>query len=86
MRTLTLLTALLLLAHQARAQTLPETADQVPTQDQPEVKDVWAEDQDQAGDDDHGVVISFTGEARLTRAVGETTVMCFWGLCPLSGL
>ncbi|KAK1341690.1 hypothetical protein QTO34_016438 [Cnephaeus nilssonii] len=71
MRTLTLLTALLLLALQAQAGTLQETADQVPAQDQPEAKDqgeLWAEDQDQAEDGDQDVAISFTGEERLARA------------------
>ncbi|XP_053772657.1 alpha-defensin 1-like [Desmodus rotundus] len=55
MRTLTLLAALLLLAFQARAQTLQETADQVPAQDQPGVKDkelLGDEDQDQPEDED----------------------------------
>ncbi|XP_059537223.1 alpha-defensin 1-like [Myotis daubentonii] len=70
MRTLTLLATLLLLALQAQAQTLQETADQVPAQEQPTAKDIWAEDQDQAEDDDQDVAISFTGEERLTRAVG----------------
>ncbi|KAK1330889.1 hypothetical protein QTO34_008831 [Cnephaeus nilssonii] len=71
MRTLALLAALLLLALQVQARTLQETADQVPAQDQPEAKDqgeFWAEDQDQAGDGDQDVAISFTGEERLTRA------------------
>ncbi|CAK6442521.1 unnamed protein product [Pipistrellus nathusii] len=71
MRILALLTTLLLLALQAQAWTLQETADQVPAQDQPEAKDqgeLWAEDQDQAGDDDQDVAISFTGEERLARA------------------
>ncbi|XP_066236186.1 alpha-defensin 1-like [Saccopteryx leptura] len=54
MRTLALLAALLLLAFQARAEPLQETADQVPAQDQPE-----AEDQDMA--------ISFTEEERVAR-------------------
>ncbi|KAK1341686.1 hypothetical protein QTO34_016434 [Cnephaeus nilssonii] len=77
MRTLALLAALLLLALQAQARTLQETADQVPTQDQPEAKDqgeLWSEDQDQAGNDDQDVAISITGEERLAReAPGETT-------------
>ncbi|CAK6442518.1 unnamed protein product [Pipistrellus nathusii] len=71
MRTLALLAALLFLALQAQAEALRETADQVPAQDQPEAKDqgdLWAEDQDQAGDDDQDVAISFTGEERLARA------------------
>ncbi|XP_045677676.1 alpha-defensin 1-like [Phyllostomus hastatus] len=59
MRTLTLLTALLLLAFQARAETLQETADQVPAQGQPEV-----EDQDQPEDEDQDVAVSFTGGER----------------------
>ncbi|XP_070264170.1 alpha-defensin 1-like [Myotis yumanensis] len=75
MRTLALLAALLLLALQAQARTLQETADQLPAQDQPEAKDqgeLWSEDedqdQDQAGDSDQDVAISFTGEERLARA------------------
>ncbi|CAK6442516.1 unnamed protein product, partial [Pipistrellus nathusii] len=68
MRTLALLAALLLLALQAQAQTLQETADQVPAQEQ-----LWAEDQDQAGDNDQDVAISFTGEERLTRAAEPGT-------------
>ncbi|ELK27750.1 Defensin-7 [Myotis davidii] len=71
MRTLTLLAALLLLALQAQAQTLQETADQVPAQDQPEAKDqgeLWSEDEDEAEDGDQDVAISFTGEERLARA------------------
>ena len=68
MRTFTLLAALLLLAFQARAQTLQETADQVPTQDQPGV-----EDQDQPGNEDQDVAVSFTEEERITKgAAGET--------------
>ena len=60
MRTFTLLAALLLLAFQARAQTLQETAEQVPTQDQPE-------------DEDQDVAVSFTEEERITKgAAGET--------------
>ncbi|XP_071076238.1 alpha-defensin 24-like [Desmodus rotundus] len=47
MRTLTLLAALLLLVFQARSQTLQETTEQVPAQDQP-----GDEDQDQPGDED----------------------------------
>ena len=47
MRTLTLLAALLLLVFQAKAQTLQETTEQVPAQDQP-----GDEDQDQPGDED----------------------------------
>ncbi|ELK27751.1 Defensin-5 [Myotis davidii] len=73
MRTLTLLAALLLLALQAQAQTLQETADQVPAQDQPEAKDqgeLWSEDEDEAEDGDQDVAISFTGEERLARAAG----------------
>ncbi|XP_066236185.1 alpha-defensin 1-like [Saccopteryx leptura] len=54
MRTLTILAALLLLAFQAQAEPLQETADQVPAQDQSE-----AEDQDMA--------ISFTEEERFVR-------------------
>nr|KAF6270281.1 defensin alpha 5 [Myotis myotis] len=74
MRTLTLLTALLLMALQAQARTLQDTADQVLVQDQPEAKDqgeLWAEDQDQAEDNDQDVTISLTGEERLTRAAGR---------------
>ncbi|XP_059541840.1 alpha-defensin 1-like [Myotis daubentonii] len=81
MRTLTLFAAFLLLVLQAQAQTLQETADQVPAQDQPETKDqgeLWAEDQDQAEDSDQDVAISFTGEERLTRAAGRGTgTYCF---------
>ncbi|KAF6084424.1 hypothetical protein HJG60_008686 [Phyllostomus discolor] len=62
MRTLVLLAALLLLVFQARAQTLDETADQVPAQDQP-----GEEDQDLLGDEDQDVAGSFTGEERFTR-------------------
>ncbi|CAK6442517.1 unnamed protein product [Pipistrellus nathusii] len=78
MRTLALLAALLFLALQAQAWTLQETADQVPAQDQPEAKDqgeLWAEDQEQAGDDDQDVAISFTGEERLAREASG-----FWKL------
>ncbi|XP_066090347.1 alpha-defensin 1-like [Saccopteryx bilineata] len=57
MRTLALLAALLLLAFQAQAEPLQETADQVPAQDQPE-----AEDQD--------VAISFTEERVVREASG----------------
>lgn len=68
MRTLLLLAALLLVAFQARAMTLQETADQVPAQDQPE-----AEDQDQAVAEDQDMAITFTGEERPTReASGQT--------------
>ncbi|CAK6442519.1 unnamed protein product [Pipistrellus nathusii] len=80
MRTLILLSALLLLALQAEARTLQETADQVPAQDQPEAKDqgdLWAEDQDQAGDGDQDMAISFTGEERLARAADlRNTTIC----------
>ncbi|XP_045042476.1 defensin alpha 5-like [Desmodus rotundus] len=62
MRTLTLLAAILLLAFQAQAQTLQETADQLPAQDQP-----GDEDQDLLGDEDQDVAVSFTGEERTTR-------------------
>ncbi|XP_059541838.1 alpha-defensin 1-like [Myotis daubentonii] len=71
MRSLTLLAALLLLALQAQAQTLQETADQVSAQDQPEAKDqgeLWSEDEDQAEDGEQDVAISFTGAERLARA------------------
>ncbi|CAK6442520.1 unnamed protein product [Pipistrellus nathusii] len=77
MRTLVLLAALLLLALKAQARTLEETADQFPTQDQPEAKDLgklWAEDQDQAGDSDQDVAISFTGEERPARAAGPPKI------------
>nr|KAF6460192.1 hypothetical protein HJG59_003779 [Molossus molossus] len=70
MRTLVLLAALLLVAFQARAQRLQETADQVPAWDQPEAEDqdqLLAEDQDQAGAEDQDMAITFTGEERLTR-------------------
>ncbi|XP_014384274.1 PREDICTED: defensin-5-like [Myotis brandtii] len=70
MRTLTLLAALLLLALQAQTQTLQETADQVSSQEQPKAEDIWAEDQDQAGDNDQDVAMSFTGEEHFTQAVG----------------
>ncbi|XP_066236183.1 defensin alpha 4-like [Saccopteryx leptura] len=59
MRTLALLAALLLLAFQARAELLQETADQVPTQDQPET-----EDQDMA--------ISFTEEEHVAQEPSGT--------------
>ena len=76
MRTFTLLAALLLLAFQARAQTLQETAEQVPTQDQPEEEDqelLGDEDQDQPEDEDQDVAVSFTEEERITKgAAGET--------------
>ncbi|XP_036106402.1 alpha-defensin 1-like [Molossus molossus] len=62
MRTLVLLAALLLVAFQARAQRLQETADQVPARDQPEAKD-----QDQLLAEDQDMAITFTGEERLTR-------------------
>ncbi|XP_045677673.1 alpha-defensin 1-like [Phyllostomus hastatus] len=62
MRTLTLLAALLLLAFQAQAGTLQETADQVPAQDQPGVKD-----QDLLGDEDQDVAVSFTREERSLK-------------------
>ncbi|XP_045677727.1 alpha-defensin 1-like [Phyllostomus hastatus] len=62
MRSLTLLAALLLLVFQVRAQTLQETADQVPAQDQP-----GEEDQDLLGDEDQDVAVSFTGEERFSR-------------------
>ncbi|KAM7111425.1 alpha-defensin 1-like [Molossus nigricans] len=70
MRTLVLLAALLLVAFQARAQRLQETADQVPARDQPEAEDqdqLLAEDQDQAGAEDQDMAITFTGDQRLTR-------------------
>ena len=82
MRTLTLLAALLLLAFQARAQTLQETADQVPAQDQP-----GAEDQDLFGDEDQDVAVSFPERERLTRQLtGETPPTCHCGLHPLQRL
>ncbi|XP_066090346.1 defensin alpha 4-like [Saccopteryx bilineata] len=72
MRTLALVAALLLLAFQAWAEPLRETADQVPTQDQPE-----AEDQD--------VAISFTEEERITREASGlrrvTVCTCRNGRC-----
>ncbi|KAM7110614.1 defensin alpha 5-like [Molossus nigricans] len=70
MRTLVLLAALLLVAFQARAQRLQETADQVPARDQPEAEDqdqLLAEDQDQAGAEDQDMAITFTGDQHLTR-------------------
>ncbi|XP_059541839.1 alpha-defensin 1-like [Myotis daubentonii] len=73
MRSLTLLAALLLLALQAQAQTVKETDDQLPAQDQPEAKDqgeLWSEDEDQAEDGEQDVAISFTGAERLARAAG----------------
>nr|KAF6460193.1 hypothetical protein HJG59_003780 [Molossus molossus] len=57
MRTLVLLAALLLVAFQARAQRLQETADQVPAWDQPE-----AEDQEKAGAEDQVMTMPLTGE------------------------
>ena len=82
MRTLTLLAAILLLAFQAQAQTLQETADQLPAQDQP-----GDEDQDLLGDEDQDVAVSFTGEERTTRQLtGATPVHMLWGLHPLEGL
>ncbi|KAM7110528.1 alpha-defensin 1-like [Molossus nigricans] len=74
MRTLVLLAALLLVAFQARAQRLQETADQVPAWDQPEAEDqdqLLAEDQDQAGAEDQDMAITFTGEERLTREASD---------------
>ncbi|XP_045677678.1 alpha-defensin 1-like [Phyllostomus hastatus] len=62
MRTLTLLAALLLLAFQAHAETLQETADKVPAQDQP-----GEDDLDLFGDEDQDVAVSFTGEERFSR-------------------
>ncbi|XP_036106447.1 defensin-7-like [Molossus molossus] len=80
MRTLVLLAALLLVAFQARAQRLQETADQVPAWDQPEAEDqdqLLAEDQDQAGAEDQDMAITFTGEERLTReASGPSRQFC----------
>ena len=82
MRTFTLLAALLLLAFPAWAQTLQETADQVPAQDQP-----GAEDQDLFGDEDQDVAVSFPERERLTRQLtGETPPTCRCGLHPLQSL
>ncbi|XP_024434476.1 defensin alpha 5-like [Desmodus rotundus] len=79
MRTFALLAALLLLAFQAKAQTLQETADQVLTQDQPGV-----EDQDQPGDKDQDVAISFTREGRFAPGAAgpRKTIYCS---CRLGG-
>ncbi|XP_004440633.1 PREDICTED: defensin-7-like [Ceratotherium simum simum] len=65
MRTLALLTALLLLALQAQAEPLRERADEVPAQDQPE-----AEVQD--------MTISFDGDERSARDASGTgtTIIC----------
>ncbi|KAF5922471.1 alpha-defensin 1-like [Diceros bicornis minor] len=65
MRTLALLTALLLLALQAQAEPLRERADEVPAQDQPE-----AEIQD--------MTISFDGDERSARDASGTrpTITC----------
>ncbi|XP_045677641.1 defensin-5-like [Phyllostomus hastatus] len=74
MRTLALLAALLLLAFQAQAETLQETADQVPTQEQPEV-----EHQHQPGDDDQDVAVSFAEHERFARQLGglrKKTIYC----------
>ncbi|XP_066091969.1 defensin alpha 4-like [Saccopteryx bilineata] len=72
MKTLALLAALLLLAFQAQAEPLRETADQKPAQDQPE-----AEDQD--------VAISFIEEERVAREVSGlrrvTVCTCRNGRC-----
>ena len=57
MRTLTLLAAILLLAFQAQAQTLQETADQLPAQDQP-----GDEDQDLLGDEDQDLSLIHISE------------------------
>nr|A6YB85.1 RecName: Full=Alpha-defensin 1; Flags: Precursor [Equus caballus]ABP96800.1 Paneth cell-specific alpha-defensin 1 [Equus caballus] len=77
MRTLTLLTALLLLALQVQTQSLEETADQVPAQDQP-----GAEAQD--------ITISFAGDERSAREASKSLIgtasctcrrawICRWG-------
>nr|XP_053772528.1 alpha-defensin 1-like [Desmodus rotundus] len=80
MRTLTLLAALFLLAFQAQAQTLQETVDQLPAQDQPGDKDQdqpGDKDQDQPGDEDQDVAIYFTGDGRITRnAAGLRRIRC----------
>ncbi|XP_004443959.1 PREDICTED: defensin-5-like [Ceratotherium simum simum] len=65
MRTLALLTALLLLALQAQAEPLRERADEVPAQDQPE-----AEVQD--------MTISFDGDERSARDASGTRAA---GIC-----
>ena len=95
MRTFALLAALLLLAFQAKAQTLQETADQLPAQDQPGDEDQdqpGVKDQDQPGKEDQDVAISFTREGRFAPgAAGETpaymqlgqqhiTGACWWGI------
>ena len=68
MRTLALLAALLLLTLQVWAQSLEETADQVPAQDQP-----GAEAQD--------ITISFAGDERSAREASkcETSDSLLWG-------
>ncbi|XP_046506271.1 alpha-defensin 1-like [Equus quagga] len=63
MRTLTLLAALLLLALQVQTQSLEETADQVPAQDQP-----GAEAQD--------MTISFAGDERSAREASKRLIVC----------
>nr|XP_053772738.1 defensin alpha 4 isoform X1 [Desmodus rotundus] len=73
MRTLALRTALLLLAFPAWAQTLQETADQVPAQDQPGDEDQdqpGVKDQDQPGKEDQDVAISFTREEHFAQGAG----------------
>ncbi|KAM7111590.1 alpha-defensin 1-like [Molossus nigricans] len=84
MRTLVLLAALLLVAFQARAQPLQETADQVPAQDQPEAEgqdQLLAEDQDQAGAEDQDMAITFTGDQHLTRRAPGTENAPFVEVC-----
>ncbi|KAM7110686.1 defensin-7-like [Molossus nigricans] len=84
MRTLVLLAALLLVAFQARAQPLQETADQVPAQDQPEAEDqdqLLAEDQEQAGAEDQDMAITFTGDQHLTRRTPGTENAPFVEVC-----
>ena len=76
MRTLALLAALLLLAFPAWAQTLQETADQVPAQDQPGDEDQdqpGVKDQDQPGKEDQDVAISFTREEHFAQGAGGET-------------
>ncbi|XP_012385705.2 defensin alpha 5-like [Dasypus novemcinctus] len=72
MRTLAVLSAILLLAFLTHAEPLGESADELPAQEQPE-----AEDQDMA--------ISFVGDERATReAAGpqqRITCYCRTGLC-----
>nr|NP_001159568.1 neutrophil defensin 4 precursor [Equus caballus]ACV49730.1 Paneth cell-specific alpha-defensin 4 [Equus caballus] len=77
MKTLALLAALLLLALQVQTQSLEETADQVPAQDQP-----GAEAQD--------ITISFAGDERSAREASKSLTgtasctcrrawICKWG-------